>query len=109
MLAATECTTAHGQPPSDRLEISDYSKPSTEPRPWVFDLSTRKLLYQEWVAHGRNTGDNLMTKFSNAPESRRSSLGLFARSALMPVTTATRYAWKDWSQVPMVTRWSVPA
>ena len=76
-LAATECAAAQGQPPSDRLAVIDYSKPSTEPRLWVFDLSTRKLLYQELVAHGRNTGDNLATKFSNAPESLQSSLGLF--------------------------------
>ncbi|WP_426688194.1 murein L,D-transpeptidase catalytic domain family protein [Rhodanobacter ginsengiterrae] len=76
-LAATECATAQGQPPSDRLAIIDYSKPSTEPRLWVFDLSTRKLLYRELVAHGRNTGDNLATKFSNTLESLQSSLGLF--------------------------------
>ena len=76
-LAATECATAQGQPPSDRLAVIDYSKPSTEPRLWVFDLATRKLLYQELVAHGRNTGDNLASKFSNTPESLQSSLGLF--------------------------------
>lgn len=76
-LAATECATAQGQPPSDRLAIIDYSKPSTQPRLWVFDLSTRKLLYQELVAHGRNTGDNLATKFSNTLQSLQSSLGLF--------------------------------
>lgn len=76
-LAATECASAQGQPPSDRLAVIDYSKPSTEPRLWVFDLAKRKLLYHELVAHGRNTGDNLATKFSNTPESLQSSLGLF--------------------------------
>ncbi len=76
-LAATECAAAQGQPPSDRLAVIDYSKPSTEPRLWVFDLARRKLLYHELVAHGRNTGDNLATKFSNTPESLQSSLGLF--------------------------------
>jgi hypothetical protein len=76
-LAATECATAQGQPPSDRLAVIDYSKPSTEPRLWVFDLATRKLLYRELVAHGRNTGENLARKFSNTPESLQSSLGLF--------------------------------
>ena len=76
-LAASECATAQGQPPSDRLAVIDYSKPSTEPRLWVFDLSTRTLLYRELVAHGRNTGENLATKFSNTPESLQSSLGLF--------------------------------
>lgn len=76
-LAATECATAQGQPPSDRLAVIDYSKPSTEPRLWVFDLTRHQLLYHELVAHGRNTGTNLATKFSNTPESRQSSLGLF--------------------------------
>jgi hypothetical protein len=76
-LAATECATAQGQPPSDRLAVIDYSKPSTVPRLWVFDLSTRKLLYRELVAHGRHTGENLATKFSNTSESLQSSLGLF--------------------------------
>ena len=76
-LAATECAAAQGQPPSDRLAVIDYSKPSTEPRLWVFDLAKRKLLYHELVAHGRNTGENLATKFSNTPESLQSSLGLF--------------------------------
>ena len=76
-LAATECAAAQGQPPSDRLAVIDYSKPSTEPRLWVFDLATRKLLYRELVAHGRNTGENLARKFSNTPESLQSSLGLF--------------------------------
>ena len=60
-LAATECAAAQGQPPSDRLAVIDYSKPSTEPRLWVFDLAKRKLLYHELVAHGRNTGENLAT------------------------------------------------
>lgn len=76
-LAATACAFEQGQPSSDRLAVIDYSKPSTEPRLWVFDLVQRKLLYQELVAHGRNTGENLATKFSNTPESWQSSLGLF--------------------------------
>lgn len=76
-LAATECAAAQGEPRSDRLAVIDYSMPSTEPRLWVFDLTTRKLLYQELVAHGRNTGEDLATKFSNTPESWQSSLGLF--------------------------------
>ncbi|MGS1014219.1 murein L,D-transpeptidase catalytic domain family protein [Rhodanobacter sp. UC4450_H17] len=76
-LAATDCAAAQGQPPPARLAVIDYSRPSTEPRLWVFDLARRKLLYQELVAHGRNTGENLASRFSNAPESRQSSLGLF--------------------------------
>ena len=76
-LAATQCAVAHGQPPAERLALIDYSRPSTEPRLWVFDLAGSRLLYREWVAHGRNSGDNYANAFSNAPESHESSLGLF--------------------------------
>ena len=59
------------------LTVIDYSKPSTEKRLWVYDLSRRSLLYEELVAHGQGSGANLPTAFSNTPESRQSSLGLF--------------------------------
>jgi hypothetical protein len=76
-LDATACATAHGEPASDRLAVIDYSLPSTQPRLWVFDLAKRKLLFRELVAHGRNTGDNRATRFSNKDGSLESSLGLF--------------------------------
>jgi hypothetical protein len=76
-VAATECAVAHGQPPAERLAVIDYSRASTEPRLWVFDLAGSRLLYREWVAHGRNSGDNYAHAFSNALESHESSLGLF--------------------------------
>ena len=59
------------------LTVIDYSRPSTEKRLWVFDLETRALLFEELVAHGRGSGDNVATAFSNTPESHQSSLGLF--------------------------------
>ena len=59
------------------LTVIDYSKPSTEKRLWVYDLSRRALLYEELVAHGQGSGENLATAFSNTPDSRQSSLGLF--------------------------------
>ena len=55
----------------------DYSRPSTEQRLWVFDLARERLLYSEFVAHGRNTGGNLASRFSNVEGSLQSSLGLF--------------------------------
>ena len=76
-LSATECAVAHGQPPAERLALIDYSRPSTEPRLWVFDLAGSRLLYRELVAHGRNSGDNYARTFSNAHRSHASSLGLF--------------------------------
>lgn len=59
------------------LTLIDYSRPSVEPRLWVFDLSSGELLFKELVAHGRNTGENMAVRFSNDADSRESSLGLF--------------------------------
>ncbi|MBN8225321.1 MAG: murein L,D-transpeptidase catalytic domain family protein [Xanthomonadales bacterium] len=61
-----------------RLGVIDYSRPSTEPRLWVFDLGRQRLLFEEWVAHGRNSGENLTTRFSNREGSFMTSLGAFA-------------------------------
>lgn len=76
-VSAVDCATTHGMSPSDRLAVIDYSLPSTKPRLWVFDLNSRKLLYRELVAHGRNSGENYPQHFSNALGSLQSSLGLF--------------------------------
>lgn len=76
-VTAMRCATAHGMSASQRLAVIDYSRPSTEPRLWVFDLQQRKLLYRELVAHGRNSGDNFAHAFSNTDGSLQSSLGLF--------------------------------
>ena len=59
------------------LSVIDYSRPSTEPRLWVFDLDQHRLLFEELVAHGRNTGDNEAVRFSNAPSSLMSSIGVY--------------------------------
>lgn len=60
-----------------RLAVIDYSKPSTERRLWVFDLRNANLLYDEYVAHGRGSGENMATSFSNTDGSHQTSLGLF--------------------------------
>ena len=59
------------------LTVIDFSKPSTVERMWVFDLRSRKLLFEEVVSHGRGSGRTMATSFSNEPESFQSSLGLF--------------------------------
>src|SRR5256885_4429383 len=59
------------------LTVIDYSLPSSQPRLFVFDLAARKVLFRELVAHGRNSGDNMATYFSNDPGSLASSVGLF--------------------------------
>ena len=59
------------------LTVIDYSRPSTEERFWVFDLARRALLFEERVAHGKNSGDEYATRFSNVESSLQTSLGLF--------------------------------
>ena len=78
-LEAAQCASASGSiAPPKRLAVIDYSRPSTERRLWVFDLGSPRLLYSEYVAHGRASGENLATAFSNLDSSHQSSLGLFA-------------------------------
>ena len=75
---AVSCATNSGDiaaPPT--LTLIDYSRPSVEPRLWVFDLATGRLLFKELVAHGRNTGENMSLHFSDDMNSRQSSIGLF--------------------------------
>jgi hypothetical protein len=75
---ALQCARHRQQVGADAvLSVIDYSRPSTERRLWVFDLARQRLLFQEWVAHGRNSGDNLTAHFSNADGSYMSSLGAF--------------------------------
>lgn len=61
----------------NHLAVIDYSRPSTQPRLWVFDVARGRLLFQELVAHGRNTGERVAEHFSNVEGSKMSSLGLF--------------------------------
>jgi hypothetical protein len=62
---------------SDVVTVIDYSKPSTERRLWVFDLANTRVLFDELAAHGKNSGDNQAMRFSNAPDSLMTSLGVF--------------------------------
>ena len=74
--AATCARTATGFT-KDLLTVIDYSKASTEPRLWVLDLVHERVLFEERVAHGRGSGDNYATRFSNDDGSHQTSLGLF--------------------------------
>lgn len=76
-LSAMQCATASGVEPGQRLAVIDYSLPSNVPRMWIFDLNRRTVLHEELVAHGRNSGDEMATRFSNRVGSNQTSLGLF--------------------------------
>ena len=77
-LDARRCAVAAGEAERDEiLTVIDYSLPSTKKRLWVFDVAQRELLFHELVAHGKNTGGNVATRFSNVTGSLQTSLGLF--------------------------------
>lgn len=78
-LEATECATSRDavRRPA-RLAVIDYTRPSTTRRLWLFDLDKGTLLAHEYVAHGRGSGGNVPTHFSNTEGSYQSSIGLFA-------------------------------
>jgi hypothetical protein len=76
-LESAERAVARGDAEPATLTVIDFSRPSTTPRLWVYDLRGRKLLLREHVAHGRNSGFDIPTKFSNEPESNMSSIGLY--------------------------------
>ena len=64
---------------SDRNLVSfiDFSKPSTEKRFYTVDLDSRSVKFHSLVSHGKNTGENMATVFSNRPHSNQSSLGFY--------------------------------
>ncbi len=61
----------------DILTIADYSQSSNNKRLYVIDLKNKKLLFNTYVAHGRNTGDEFARYFSNKEGSLKSSLGFY--------------------------------
>ena len=66
------------------VTIADYSQSSNKKRLYVIDLQNQKLLFNTYVAHGRNTGDEYAKYFSNKEGSLKSSLGFYITE--QPVT-----------------------
>jgi L,D-transpeptidase catalytic domain len=59
------------------LTICDFSQSSKQKRLYLIDLSNNKIVLNTFVAHGRNSGCEYATKFSNKLESLQSSLGFY--------------------------------
>lgn len=57
------------------LTICDYSQSSCKKRLYVIDIQAGKLLFNTYVSHGKNSGGEYATSFSNTSDSYKSSLG----------------------------------
>jgi hypothetical protein len=64
----------------DIITVIDYTKPSTEKRMFVIDLKNEKVIFDTYVAHGKNTGEKYAKSFSNVLNSKKSSVGFFKTS-----------------------------
>lgn len=62
---------------SSVITVVDFTKSSREKRMWIVDLLNKHLLLNTWVAHGRGSGDEMATSFSDTNESHQSSLGFY--------------------------------
>ena len=59
------------------LSIIDFTKKSIDKRLWIIDLANARLLFNTLVAHGKNTGEQYVARFSNEARSNMSSLGFY--------------------------------
>ncbi|WP_419420571.1 murein L,D-transpeptidase catalytic domain family protein [Legionella sp. D16C41] len=76
-LAAYQKASTKGDVKKPVLTVIDYSLPSSKQRMWIFDLKQEKLLYNTYVAHGRNSGASVPRHFSNRMSSKETSLGTY--------------------------------
>lgn len=59
------------------ISIIDFSQPSNKKRLFILDLKNYRVLFNTLVAHGRNTGREWASSFSNQGESYKSSPGFY--------------------------------
>jgi len=59
------------------IAIVDFSQPSSKKRLYVLDMVNYKVLFNTLVAHGRNSGKEWATNFSNQLSSYKSSPGFY--------------------------------
>ena len=60
---------------TDVLTIADFSQSCNNKRLYVIDLVNVEVLYQTYVSHGKNSGDEYAESFSNEKDSNKSSCG----------------------------------
>lgn len=59
------------------VTIIDFTKESCEKRFYTIDLEKKKIVFNTLVSHGKKSGVNFCTQFSDMPESHQSSIGFY--------------------------------
>ena len=62
---------------SKLLSIVDFTQSSRDKRFYLIDIENKRLLENTYVAHGKNSGIDMPTNFSNDDNSEMSSLGFY--------------------------------
>ncbi|MEP7374430.1 MAG: murein L,D-transpeptidase catalytic domain family protein [Chitinophagaceae bacterium] len=66
----------------DYLTICDFSQSSNNKRLYLVDMVNNKVILNTYVAHGRNSGGEYATRFSNRTKSLQSSLGFYVTQSV---------------------------
>ncbi|RYG27613.1 MAG: murein L,D-transpeptidase catalytic domain family protein, partial [Chitinophagaceae bacterium] len=59
------------------LVICDFSQSSNKKRLYLVDMAKQEVVFNTYVAHGRNSGGEFANRFSNKLQSLQSSLGFY--------------------------------
>lgn len=59
------------------LTVIDFNLSSKRKRMWILNMDTKEVVFNTYVAHGRNTGGEFANQFSNKVNSHQSSLGFY--------------------------------
>lgn len=59
------------------LTVIDFNLSSTKKRMWILNMDTNEVVFNTYVAHGKNTGVEFANNFSNTENSHQSSLGFY--------------------------------
>ena len=59
------------------LTIIDFTQSSCKKRFYTIDLDRKAVRYHTYVSHGKNTGEDMASTFSNIVHSNQSSLGFY--------------------------------
>ncbi len=68
---------AQGKVNTPLLTIIDMEQSSRQKRMYIIDMEKEELVWNTFVSHGKNSGIDKATRFSNAINSNQSSLGFY--------------------------------